>query len=359
MALLPPTNPAENDQLCLTVCSFNMHGFNNSSFYLKDLCLVNDIIFVQEHWLLSDQLTKFDAISKEFNFFGVSAMDDICAQGILRGRPFGGVGVLVRKTYSKFISLIGFHYDNRVVAIKLVYGDIRIILVGVYFPYDRNSPNYSAGVCSITGFIESVLTDNPGFNVIVAGDFNFACNAGDKGYSIFQQFADELELEVCDHLNSASTDYTYFHETLGQKSFIDHFFVHKELHNIVSDFKIINDGANLSDHLPISITLILPALKNADKNNSVKHVIHEFRWDKGDLDSYYMLTGRMFQSIAHDFPCLLHDTNCDNNNCCLDIDIYYNEIVHCLVNTANSCIPKIPASALKHYWSDALNELKK
>ena len=66
---------------------------------------------------------------------------------------------------------IGFHYDNRAVAIKLVYGDIRIILVGVYFSYDRNSPNYSAGVCSVTGFIESVLTDNPGFNVIVAGDF--------------------------------------------------------------------------------------------------------------------------------------------------------------------------------------------
>ena len=165
---------------------------------------------------------------------------------------------MVRKTYSKFISLIGFHYDNRAVTIKLVvYTEISAL--------SRNSPNYSAGVCSVTGFIESVLTDNPDFNVIVAGDFNFACNAGDKGYSIFQQVADELELEVCDHLNSASTDYTYFHETLGQKSFIDHFFVHKELRNIVSYFKIIDDGANLSDHLPISITLILPALKTLIK----------------------------------------------------------------------------------------------
>ena len=41
-----------------------------------------------------------------------------------------------------------------------------------------------------------------------------------------------------------------------------------------------------------------------------------------------------------------------------DIEIYYNELVHCLVAAARVSIPKIPKSALKHYWSAALEDLK-
>jgi len=40
------------------ICSFNMHGFNNSESYLHNLCSSNDMIFVQEHWLVSSQLQK-------------------------------------------------------------------------------------------------------------------------------------------------------------------------------------------------------------------------------------------------------------------------------------------------------------
>jgi len=38
--------------------------------------------------------------------------------------------------------------------------------------------------------------------------------------------------------------------------------------------------------------------------------------------------------------------------------IYYNEIVHCLLEASRCNIPKIPSSALKHYWSTALDDLK-
>jgi hypothetical protein len=42
----------------------------------------------------------------------------------------------------------------------------------------------------------------------------------------------------------------------------------------------------------------------------------------------------------------------------LDIDIYYNEIVHSLYTSTLNCIPRVPRSALKHYWSAALDDLK-
>ena len=42
----------------------------------------------------------------------------------------------------------------------------------------------------------------------------------------------------------------------------------------------------------------------------------------------------------------------------MDIDVYYNELVHALTVAAASSIQKVPRSALKHYWSAALNDLK-
>ena len=84
----------------------------------------------------------------------------------------------------------------------------------------------------------------------------------------------------------------------------------------------------------------------------------EFRWDKGDIANYCQQTGILLSNIAHDFSCMQCDTNCINKDCLLDIDLYYNEIVHCLMEASRCNIPKIPSSALKHYWSAALDDLK-
>jgi exonuclease III len=246
---------------CINLCSFNMHGFSNSSSYLKDLCFDNDLIFVQEHWLMTQHLSKFDGISSNFIFQGVSAMDMACAQGILRGRPFGGVGVLIRKSLSSHISLCGHQQDNRAIAVKLDYNDLHVICVGVYFPCDRSSPEYINSICSINGFIESVIDDNPGYKILITGDFNFQCIVGDKGYDVFSSFANDLDLTCCDSMDLENIGFTYFHETLGQKSFIDHFFVHREVQPLIRYFKIVEDGANLSDHLPITLCLAIPAKK--------------------------------------------------------------------------------------------------
>jgi exonuclease III len=120
----------------LNICSYNMHGFNNGNSFLKVLCNDNDILFVQEHWLLSQHLAKLNNINNDFIVYGVSAMDAASSRGILRGRPFGGVGVLIHKSLSKFVSFCGVHQDNRAIAIRYTHGDLHIIFVGVYFPCD-------------------------------------------------------------------------------------------------------------------------------------------------------------------------------------------------------------------------------
>ena len=73
---------------------------------------------------------------------------------------------------------------------------------------------------------------------------------------------------------------------------------------------------------------------------------------------YYSFTGELLSKIV-DY------LNCDSVMCnyvdvahCVDIDVYYQEIVHCLNSAATLSIPSIPKSALKHYRSAALDDLK-
>ena len=119
---------ASSNQYLLRLCSLNLHGFNNSSVYLHDLCSFNDIICVQEHWLMSSQLHKFNKIHDDFTFYGCSAMDSVYSKGILRGRPFGGVGFLYRKLLPIKIGFAGYHSDGRIIAITLDCVNTSILL---------------------------------------------------------------------------------------------------------------------------------------------------------------------------------------------------------------------------------------
>jgi len=72
-------------------------------------------------------------------------------------------------------------------AVKLDYYGLHVICVGVYFPADHSSPDYINSICSINGFIDSIIDNNPGYKHIISGDFNFQCVAGDKDYDVFHR----------------------------------------------------------------------------------------------------------------------------------------------------------------------------
>jgi hypothetical protein len=265
--------------------------------------------------------------------------------------------VLYRKNLNLRITLSGCMPDGRAVAIIVNCGNLKLLCFGLYLPCDDRSPDYLHTLSNIFGFVESVKEANPGCSCIVTGDFNFICEHSNRGFREFSSVADDLDLVVCDDLDVDNVGYTYFHESLGHKSLIDHVFVSASLRAQVTEYRIRNDAINLSDHLPVQFNISLPCevrTTNLLKSNTVK----EFRWDKGDLHKYYLQSGDLLGRIRHSWDCVNVDGHCNDPQCCLNIDIYYNEIVHCLVQAAAMHIPKIPASALKHYWSVALDDLK-
>ena len=61
---------------------------------------------MQEHWLRSDELDKFNIINADFNYHAVSAMDIAVSRGILKGRSFWGIGFLWYKYFDSNIQVL-------------------------------------------------------------------------------------------------------------------------------------------------------------------------------------------------------------------------------------------------------------
>jgi len=59
----------------LRIVSFNCRSVKTSLTTVKELCDKNDLILLQEHWLMADEIGVLSNIHKDFFAFGSSAID--------------------------------------------------------------------------------------------------------------------------------------------------------------------------------------------------------------------------------------------------------------------------------------------
>ena len=82
------------------------------------------------------------------------------------------------------------------------------------------------------------------------------------------------------------------------------------------------------------------------------------RWDKGDTDSYYYMTGELLYPIYN----TLLDCTVSKNSIGLTNDVLdqlYMSTVGALLYASECCIVTIPRNCLKFWWSSDLSNLKK
>ena len=100
------------------------------------MCIEHNIIFLQETWLSNDELSILKCLHADFYADGVSAMDN--TSGILIGRPFGGIGILWRKSIGACIQV--HKYNTRVMGIEFDNGNRKLLAVNIYVrPADQIS----------------------------------------------------------------------------------------------------------------------------------------------------------------------------------------------------------------------------
>ncbi len=86
----------------IRMMSYNCRGWISSSAFVEFLLCEVDLLLIQEHWLFTENLASLN-INDDFTSFAVSGMD---SGAIIRGRPFGGCGFLIRKSLLPFIKQI-------------------------------------------------------------------------------------------------------------------------------------------------------------------------------------------------------------------------------------------------------------
>ena len=152
-----------------------MHGFKSNQHYLQSSLDDNDIVFVQEHWLPSCYLHYLRSLYSDFVGYGRSSMDGKYETGLLRGRPYKGVAAFVRKSYKHVISFYSSSDDDRIICLKVNVKSVNMLVFGCYVPVCYNSTQYINSLTRLLGFVDSVISTNPGYKIYVLGDLNFEC----------------------------------------------------------------------------------------------------------------------------------------------------------------------------------------
>ena len=96
------------------------------------------------------------------------------------------------------------------------------------------------------------------------------------------------QLASCDKF-FAAPQYTYFHESLGQKKFNDHFLISQTLidQNVVTDHTILDEGDNTSDHLPIMMKVSTQHESGIPISESISSP--SLKWEKNSTWSTHWL----------------------------------------------------------------------
>lgn len=105
---------------------------------LHALCEEHDIVCLQETWLTKEQLTLLSNTHGDFIGSGVSSIDD--GSGINVGRPFGGIGILWRRTLNIYCSVRTYDCD-RIIGLEFNCDSFSALFLCIYMPFDC-SDNY-------------------------------------------------------------------------------------------------------------------------------------------------------------------------------------------------------------------------
>ena len=290
---------------------------------------------LQETWLYDDELFLLNNVHCQFNGAGASAMD--LQSKIIKGRPYGGVGFLIRKSVFQFCTVKEYD-DSRILGIEYTKEGTSMLLLCVYLPYQCND-NYDEYLNCMNKIVQIVF-EYPNANVYVMGDFNSDFTRGDLFGDEFMQICNEHTLSIADKELLPDSTFTCISNAHGTTSWLDHCVTSVTgLDNIESVMVI--DEYICSDHLPLRVVIRCDLATNyhcvsgRNKNDFIDwKTAGVLDYDKFDV-KYSEYLSNVYVSVS-----LL---NCTDQSCKLheaEIDRLYGRIIKSLNMAAKDSIPR-------------------
>ena len=327
----------------LRIASYNSTGFGNlsnqnSRMYLDDIAKQCDILLIQEHWLLDQQLTKITTLLSGFCGTAVSGMD--ANVSILRGRPFGGCAILWRSEFAAFIQpcyLKGI--SRRVCGCIVNTGVSNILLLNVYLPTDNRSHDLvSNDLDLVLHDIQCYISNYNCSQTIIGGDFNCDFRRSTAFVNCMKSFICRNNLKCV--WDMFPIDYTYEHFDDKHTSIIDHFIISQCI--TVSNAHVVHSIDNLSGHSAILIHVPCLYLNATSQSHDSEVKTSRLAWHKAssvDIGNYKLRLDESLAAIdlSNDLhEC--HDITCSKSEHTCSIDKYCEEIISA-VHDASVSIP--------------------
>ena len=222
----------------------------------------------QELWLTQKQLPQLSYLGVQFT--AKSGMEDAVSSGVLRGRPHGGVSIAWSRDLDHVMMPLTDYSHKRVVAAQLSTANKHIIFISIYMPFfdSRKRETCLAETIETISAIERIVVDHPHHLFVIGGDLNCELSGSSPFDELWNDFSTKHRFVFCSSQFSAP-GYTYHHASLNQKKFNDHFLISNEISHgsICSNQKIIDDGQNPSDHLPIVMSRLSKCQISSDSSS--------------------------------------------------------------------------------------------
>ena len=339
----------------LKCCSFNCRGWNNGILTLKHYINSLDLCFIQEHWLLSDQLHLINTISSNFLSVSVSGMD---SSTLLCGRPFGGCSILYRKSLSSCIVTLKSG-SNRFCAIRYSSSDgLCMLFICVYMPSSSlSSTEYLTTLGELDGFINSQICDI----VVIVGDFNIDFDRCNHYTSLLRDFMYDLSLNACDLPFRKDVLFTYERDDGLSRSWIDHVLCSQDFSSLITDVHAVHSGSILSDHFPLFFSMKLNSRPAQAPHSPSPRSIRRIDWSKAShshIEKYCSLVTQLISALPSDVvDCSL--TQCTTHRAVLES--YGLHLVSTLISSAHEAFPSHLISSSHRRlvgWNPTVSRLK-
>ena len=301
----------------LNISSFNCTGIKSSLEYLSEhLCPKYNILVLQELWILPHEVDVVSNIHSEYNGFAKSAVD--VESGVLRGRPYGGLGFLWHQSLDAHVTPMPLE-DNRLLALKITDDNYSIMLINVYMP-TQSSEHYDEFI-RLLGKISSIIQSDNVDSFCIIGDFN--ANTGSRFFKEMENFCTSNHFVVADVAALPPSTYTFLSEAHGTTSWLDHVCVSENVVEHVRNFEVMYGGGT-SGHFPIGFSLNLPTYFKATEAPINNETV--VKWDFHNQEKVARFKVLLEQNLNNIESSFCYENNCNSVNCRREINDYYLQI---------------------------------
>ena len=253
---------------------------------------------------------------------------------------------------------------DRVSVLEFNTVDEKILMISAYMPYFNTDGNTEQLIeyQNTIAFIENVLLANPLHKYILFMDLN--CNLFNPTHpysSLMINFINNYDLvngfSFCPGFDPAQ-EFTRFDIKRKSYTLIDGILISKSLSHIIENCQIVHPPNNVSDHLPVELTVKLEIRDFLKEESVVSNFIPWSTLSVDELSSFRNTMSDALADISIPYIALNHNSElCDDCDCLILLEKLHNDIVSAVAR-ADQCLPRRKHGISKPYWSPELTELK-